>query len=404
MKLQSTHSLLVLGWFLGAASAAFGQGPTFTTIDVPGATSTTPWALNNRDNIVGLFVNPDKSTHGFLLSAGQYTTIDYPGASGTELYGINPSGDFVGVYTLDGVRRGFLLKGGQFSSIDFPGAATTETSAITPKGDIVGFYVGTDKVTHGYVLSGGQYTTADFPGTTFTLPSGVNAQGDISGSYGSGHAYLLSDGEFTPFDVPGATFTTTTGLNARGDIVGRYVSGGVSHGYLFISGQFSTIDFPGATYTGATSINQRRDILGRYRKADGVTHGFLLLGFQPACIAYLPRVAALVHSSDYTPVTASKPAAAGEVLSLFASGLGPTRPSVDPGQPFPASPLAVVSSPVEVRVNGAISEMLGAVGFPGAVDGYQVNFRLPADAVKGPASVQLASGLLAGAPVQVPVQ
>jgi len=36
---------------------------------------------------------------------------------------------------------------------------------------------------------------------------------------------------------------------------------------------------------GLTSINQRRDILGQYRNADGVTHGFLLTGFQPACVA-----------------------------------------------------------------------------------------------------------------------
>ncbi len=96
---------------------------------------------------------------------------------------------------------------------------------------------------------------------------------------------MLSDGDFTSWGVPGATFTNTTGLNARGDIVGRYVAGGVSHGYLLIAGQMTTIDFPGSTFSGLTSINQRRDIIGRYRMADGVTHGFLLVGFQQACVA-----------------------------------------------------------------------------------------------------------------------
>src|SRR5574337_1612411 len=43
---------------------------------------------------------------------------------------------------------------------------------------------------------------------------------------------------------------------------------------------------------------------------------------------------------------ADTPAAAGEVLSLFARGLGPVKPGVDPGQPFPSSPLATVNSPV----------------------------------------------------------
>ena len=39
---------------------------------------------------------------------------------------------------------------------------------------------------------------------------------------------------------------------------------------------------------------------------------------------------AIVHANDFSPVTAAKPAKAGEILTLFASGLGPTRPGVDP--------------------------------------------------------------------------
>ena len=101
---------------------------------------------------------------------------------------------------------------------------------------------------------------------------------------------------------------------------------------------------------------------------------------------------AVTHSSDFTPVTSSKPAAAGEVLSLFAKGLGPTRPSVNPRQPFPPSPLVAVDSLVEVRVNGRSAIVFGAVGFPGAIDGYQVNFRVPADTVKGLAAIELSAG------------
>jgi uncharacterized protein (TIGR03437 family) len=38
-------------------------------------------------------------------------------------------------------------------------------------------------------------------------------------------------------------------------------------------------------------------------------------------------------ASDFTRVTAAKPARSGETLTLLASGLGPTRPGVDPGNP-----------------------------------------------------------------------
>ena len=71
---------------------------------------------------------------------------------------------------------------------------------------------------------------------------------------------------------------------------------------------------------------------------------------------------AVIHSSDFSVVTAAKPAKAGEILSLFAIGLGPVRGNVDPGKPFPTSPPALVNSPVEVFVNGVPAEVLAAVG------------------------------------------
>jgi hypothetical protein len=86
---------------------------------------------------------------------------------------------------------------------------------------------------------------------------------------------------------------------------------------------------------------------------------------------------AIVHSNDFSLVSASKPAKAGEILSLFATGLGPTKPVVDPGGKFPASPAAVVNSPVAVTVNGKSAEVLGAVGYPGAADAYQVTSEFP---------------------------
>jgi hypothetical protein len=98
---------------------------------------------------------------------------------------------------------------------------------------------------------------------------------------------------------------------------------------------------------------------------------------------------AIVHANDFALVTAGNPARPGETLTLFATGLGPTRPGVDPGKPFPAGPLALVNSPVDLTVNGAPTAVLYAGGYPGATNAYQVNFRLPPDIRPGPASVQL---------------
>ena len=115
-------------------------------------------------------------------------------------------------------------------------------------------------------------------------------------------------------------------------------------------------------------------------------------------------VPAVVHASDFTRVTTASPARPGEILSLFVTGLGPTRAALAPGTPFPSNPLANVSSPVEVTVNGAPAEVTAAVGFPRSVDGYQVNFRVPGTASTGTATLQVSAAWIPGSAVNIAVQ
>jgi len=131
---------------------------------------------------------------------------------------------------------------------------------------------------------------------------------------------------------------------------------------------------------------------------------YIIPMFWPTVVA-TRRGPAIMHSDEYfSLVSASKPAAADEILSLFATGLGPTRASLLPGQPFPSSPLAVVNSPVEVTVNGKSAEVLGAFGYPGSVDIYQVNFRVPPGTATGTALILVSAAWVSGVPVSIPVQ
>jgi uncharacterized protein (TIGR03437 family) len=113
-------------------------------------------------------------------------------------------------------------------------------------------------------------------------------------------------------------------------------------------------------------------------------------------IVETPNGPAVTHSNDFTVVTPDKPAAPGEVLSLYATGLGPTRPGVEPGKTFPMEGSAAVAGPVAVLVNGKPAEVLAAVGYPGSTDGYQVNFRIPPDATSGQASIQVSAAWMTG--------
>ena len=111
-----------------------------------------------------------------------------------------------------------------------------------------------------------------------------------------------------------------------------------------------------------------------------------------------------VFHADFSAVTAAKPAKAGEVLILRATGLGPTVPGIDPGQPFPLDAVQSVNSPVEVSVNGQSADVVNAIGWPGQVDTFRVDFRMPDGAAAGTASIQLTAAWIHGAAVGLPVQ
>lgn len=108
-----------------------------------------------------------------------------------------------------------------------------------------------------------------------------------------------------------------------------------------------------------------------------------------------------VTHADGKLVSSANPAGAGEILTLYATGLGPTTPFVDLGQPFPQGSAYAANSPADVLVNGQSSEVLYAGGYAGAVDGYQVNFRLPAGIPAGTASLQLTTAWVPGAAVAI---
>jgi len=175
--------------------------------------------------------------------------------------------------------------------------------------------------------------------------------------------------------------------------------------FLGARGQTGNANANQVTVGGTNSRSITEDPANR--RLNGGLHAVFTLYVIPLSrpqIAMTPDGPAIVHSNDFSPVGNSKPAAPGEILSLFATGLGPTRPGVDPGQPFPADLLAVVNSPLQVTVNGEVAEVLGAVGLPGAVDGYRVNFRVPPEAAKGPATIQVSAAWIAGPFVSIPVQ
>jgi uncharacterized protein (TIGR03437 family) len=195
---------------------------------------------------------------------------------------------------------------------------------------------------------------------------------------------------------PGAPLTATAGSN--------FVIAGGTGAFLGARGQMEmAANPPGVAAQRGASITE--DPANRRLNGGGTQRYVVhLIPLESTEIAMLAAGPAITHSSDFSLVATSKPATVGEILSVFARGLGPVNPGVDPGQPFPSNPPAVVNSPVAVTVNGKAAEVLSAVGFPGAVDGYQVNFRVPPGTAKGPASIQVSAAWISGTAVGIAVQ
>ena len=80
----------------------------FTSIEVPGSQVTGPLKINDRRQVVGIYVD-ETTVHGFLWDDGDFTTIDVPGAAATVVLGVNNRGQMVGSYIDSaGGYHGFL--------------------------------------------------------------------------------------------------------------------------------------------------------------------------------------------------------------------------------------------------------------------------------------------------------
>ena len=85
---------------------------------------------------------------------------------------------------------------------------------------------------------------------------------------------------------------------------------------------------------------------------------------------------ALAFHTNGALVTEASPAKAGEVLTLYGTGFGPTTPARPEGLPVPVSPSFVVTDPASVQVGTASFAAQSAYAFPGAVGIDVVKFTL----------------------------
>lgn len=123
----------------------------------------------------------------------------------------------------------------------------------------------------------------------------------------------------------------------------------------------------------------------------------------PGIFTYGNNVALAVHASDGALVGPDDPAAPGEVLVLYVTGLGPLSIQLEDGFGAPDSPLAYTVDPFQVLVDGENSEVFFSGLAPGFDGVYQINFRVPPDAPLGSLDLQIQSPYASSRIVALPV-
>jgi hypothetical protein len=264
-----------------------------TTFDYPGTgNSTLPQKINERGDIVGIYLGPGFLSRGFVrFSDGTFSEpivepnnfLDF-----TEARGINSSGTVCGDYFGSDLNvHGFFLANGTFTEYDVPGAPNTLVNGINDRADFAGAFGDSfNGPFQAFVSVGGTITSFSVPGAFSTVANELNNSNQLVVGYyqdidslGPLHGYFrdASGALHFPIDPPGSTATVLFGLNDRNWVVGRYAEGpSVTHGLFFVPpNNFFTFDYPGSTFTSLNGINAQGFICGRYNDASGIAHGFL---------------------------------------------------------------------------------------------------------------------------------
>ena len=243
------------------------------------------------------------------------------------------------------------------------------------------------------------------PAATTGFTSGRSIA-DIAGGCQIQAGFMIIQPDGTPIGTIMATGTTALGpppgAPTSATSINLAVVGGTG-AFLGVRGQASVV-----RSSGVRSASMTED--PAYRRVNGggtqryVIH--LIPMTWPEVLA-IPTGPAIFHAADFSPVTSEKAARAGEQLMMSVSGLGPVRPKLDPGTPFPPFQEGkeyVVNSPVEVTVNGKAAQVVNALGWPGLNNVYRVDFVVPDGTAAGTATLGLSVAWINGPEVKIPVR
>jgi minor extracellular serine protease Vpr len=141
-------------------------------------------------------------------------------------------------------------------------------------------------------------------------------------------------------------------------------------------------------------------LLHNFQVADVFTDSFTE---DPGIFMYQGNYAVAVLASNYSLIGPDNPALPGDVIILYATGLGPVPLNVPDGYAAPYDPLAYTADPSQVLIDGEPCTIYFSGLAPGFVGLYQINLRVPYDARRGNLDIQIQTPYASSALAKLPV-
>lgn len=124
----------------------------------------------------------------------------------------------------------------------------------------------------------------------------------------------------------------------------------------------------------------------------------------PGIFMYQGNYALAQRFPDYSLVGPGNPAARGDILILYVTGLGPLSINLRDGYGAPSSPAATTTDPFQVVVAGENCRVFFSGLAPGFVGLYQINLQLPGDLPAGDLDIQILSQFANSQTATLPVR
>jgi hypothetical protein len=253
----------------------------FRTIDIPRYESTQIYAINNKNDVAGIYLDSTGLQHGMLIQGKTVIPIDDPNAEpGTTFcYGIaeiNDSDVVAGYYTnAAGFEVGFVYQDGTYTDVHVFGSQYVQVNGINNSGELTGtYYDSSAGFWYAFYGSGSKFTRFTVPGGGYYVFGwGINDAGLITVGYFvdpnnqiyMADLYNSKTGKFTPINVPDASQTFVHGINNKNQIVYAWTDTmGNYHAAVLADRKFYTFDDPNGSQSRADGITDNDIIVGTF--------------------------------------------------------------------------------------------------------------------------------------------